>query len=475
MVLVLAACSLALREARHAFDAEGRAMMARMAGIAASNPDDAQRALALAAHLHPGMRVEWRAGADSWHAAGTDPAMMAAPRLFTDGTPDALHLYLDTLPLAQRRTSIYAWGAAATAMIIAAAALLILQLERLGIRPLRRLAGHLTAPDPRAARELALIGERIDRLEQQRAQSRQALQQLALEAIRYQAGANWASTDRARFLAVVGDRLRQPLQAMALFTDSLQRAGTLQTHDQAIVRVQQCAQAMRALLDELSMHARLSADVIITQAVPVGIDEVFEAVHREVAGNAKALAVELRWRGSGRVAITDPAMLQCMLEHLVHNAIDASPQGRVLVACRRHRDGVRIEVRDSGVGITRLHQAKVFDEFFQLSDGSQRRERKLGLGLSICARIASLLGSRILVRSELGRGSVFWFHLPGAPVADIAHGQDHLIDQRRKKTPTSTRRQSGPTWQPAHRWNPLPARPVPDPGPPDRYRPTSSD
>jgi CheY-like chemotaxis protein len=104
--------------------------------------------------------------------------------------------------------------------------------------------------------------------------------------------------------------------------------------------------------------------------------------------------------------------------NLVANALRHAPAGgTVLVAARRSRaDGnnVRIEVRDNGVGIAPIHQGRIFEEFYQVANTERDRRRGFGLGLAICARIATLLGTRITVRSALQAGSTFALTVPAA-------------------------------------------------------------
>jgi CheY-like chemotaxis protein len=114
-------------------------------------------------------------------------------------------------------------------------------------------------------------------------------------------------------------------------------------------------------------------------------------------------------------------MLARLLGNLVDNAIKYTPSGTVLVCARHVTPGAwRIEVRDSGVGIDARHQAQVFEEFFQVDNPGRDRSRGLGLGLSLVASMAQVMGSRIQVRTAPGRGSTFSLVLDktAAPPAD---------------------------------------------------------
>lgn len=418
IALTLAAGMLLSRAEVLDFDRYARELAAQAAAL----PPDQDAVLVAPMPL----RIERRDGAGLWTDDGIALAGLHAPRLYAGGTPATVRLYLDTAGL-QSRLARIRWGAAlvVVATVLLSAALLH-RLERLVLLPLRALLdGTPGAPLP--AHELRALDARLTGLQQEIETSRQALRQQTREAVRFHTGASAATRARAQFLGVVGDRLRQPLQAMTLFIGSLQREAGPATQRQAVDRLQSCVRSVRALLDELLLHARLDAGVVQMQSATVAVAALLDALRSEATARAAEQGVELRWRGGDASLLADPDMLACLLGHLIDNAIQASPRGRVLVAARRRRDGIRLEVRDSGTGIAQLHQARIFDDFFQLVGGAGRRENRLGLGLSICARIAALLGTRIELRSQLGHGSVFWLDLPRISATSSTHSDNNAI------------------------------------------------
>jgi signal transduction histidine kinase len=97
---------------------------------------------------------------------------------------------------------------------------------------------------------------------------------------------------------------------------------------------------------------------------------------------------------------------------MVSNAIRYTHQGIVNVYCRREAGDLRITVQDSGIGIAPDQLAGIFDEFYRVEKDPASRNGSLGLGLSIVERSANLLGTKVEVESELGRGSSFSFVVP---------------------------------------------------------------
>ena len=98
-------------------------------------------------------------------------------------------------------------------------------------------------------------------------------------------------------------------------------------------------------------------------------------------------------------------MLEAMLRNLLSNAIRYTDRGTILLGCRRSGDKIRIEVWDSGIGISQHQMGLIFQEYYQSADGAERGG--LGLGLAIVRRIGKMLEHRIDVRSTPGKGTVF--------------------------------------------------------------------
>jgi CheY-like chemotaxis protein/anti-sigma regulatory factor (Ser/Thr protein kinase) len=123
-----------------------------------------------------------------------------------------------------------------------------------------------------------------------------------------------------------------------------------------------------------------------------------------------------------QIVETDWRLLHRVLQNLLANAIRYTRVGGVLMGARRAGDRVRIQVVDTGIGISRKHQLLAFKEFQRFATGPDA-ERGLGLGLSIVQRISRVLDHPVSLRSQLGRGTVFTVEVPQSlapPVATVA-------------------------------------------------------
>ncbi len=126
-----------------------------------------------------------------------------------------------------------------------------------------------------------------------------------------------------------------------------------------------------------------------------------------LAATERGITIDFVVDGAGNREV-DAASLEVVLRNLLNNAIGHSPDGsRIEVRVMSTEEGERIEVEDRGEGIASEHQALIFDRLWRADPARSRNQSRFGLGLPIAKRHAELLGARLEVRSELGRGSIF--------------------------------------------------------------------
>jgi signal transduction histidine kinase/Na+/proline symporter len=263
--------------------------------------------------------------------------------------------------------------------------------------------GYLTSftdiTDDAAVREE--LERTLDQLEQRVADRTQELR----EANRRLAD---AGRDKTRFLAAASHDLLQPLHAARLFNSALDRqlegpAKALSARvDRSIVGAEEL---LRALLD----ISKLDAGGIQPNPEPVALDSLVLDIAENMRPQATEKGLFLRTGPLTGVVETDPGLLRSILQNLVANAVRYTVNGGVLIGVRRRGSFLRIDVCDTGVGIPVDRQRDVFGEFTRLG---QVEAEGLGLGLAIVERIARLLGARIELSSQEGRGSRFSVLLP---------------------------------------------------------------
>jgi two-component system, sensor histidine kinase len=240
---------------------------------------------------------------------------------------------------------------------------------------------------------------------------RKRVEQALKEARREAEHANLA---KSRFLATASHDLRQPLQTLGLLNGALRRMVTDTDCRDVLEQQDQAVDAMSRLLNALLDISKLESGAIKLELTDFEIAPLFEEMRREFAGIAASKGLRLSIDSPRELAHSDPALIGQVLRNLVSNAIKYTPAGSVELRCMRRDTGLRIEVRDTGVGIAADQASLIFDEFYQVGVSPNSSRDGYGLGLSIVQRVARLLEFKIEVSSVPGIGSVFAFELPSA-------------------------------------------------------------
>ena len=237
------------------------------------------------------------------------------------------------------------------------------------------------------------------------------------------AKADEANVSKSKFLAAASHDLRQPLQSALLFAGVLHRYVGDERGRGPLLSLERALDTLKNLLDSLLDVSRLDAGVIVPQFadLPLGplLDEI-QAAYAPIAAS-KGLEFGVEQPCAPLAVRSDRLLLGRMLRNLVENAIRYTEQGHVCIDCVPTPDGVSIRVRDSGIGISAEHLAKVFEEFHQVGNPERDRSQGLGLGLAIVQRLSRLLHHPVHVRSEPGQGSTFSIEVPAAaePLAEL--------------------------------------------------------
>jgi PAS domain S-box-containing protein len=226
--------------------------------------------------------------------------------------------------------------------------------------------------------------------------------------------AETANLAKTRFLAAVSHDLRQPMQAISLFVDALSQMTEDEKACNVLENIRLCLLNGNELLDDLVDISRLDAGVVIPKLRDLAIADIFESLERSFSTVASERGLQLTFVPTSQFCTSDPVILTRILQNLISNAIRYTPEGRVLVGCRRRGERISIQVWDTGIGITTEHMNQIFEEFYQIHNPQRDRRQGVGLGLAIVKRQAKLLGAEIEARSWPNRGSSFGVVLPQA-------------------------------------------------------------
>lgn len=284
--------------------------------------------------------------------------------------------------------------------------------------------------------DLRRLGDGVNRMAA-RIASAHAEMQREIEAATHElrqkrADAEQANIAKTRFLAAASHDLRQPIHALGLFVDLLARKPHEPQTAHLVQRIGQSVETIGSLLDSLLDISRLDAGALSPEPRVLPVQTLFDRLG-DATAEAEQKGLRLRIRPSRLWIRSDPMLLERVLRNLLANALRYTPRGGILVAGRRRGGALRIEVRDSGIGIDAASQELVFHEFVQLDNPERNRDKGLGLGLAIVARLGRLLGHPVGLRSAPGRGSVFWIEVPLAvPTTggDAPAAQEGAVDGR---------------------------------------------
>jgi signal transduction histidine kinase len=223
------------------------------------------------------------------------------------------------------------------------------------------------------------------------------------------------SQAKTRLLAAASHDLRQPLYALALFSDGLARGETDPARLERIRHVRDCVASLDQLFAELLNISQIDAGVLQPRWSDFALDRVLDDVSRNFRPVAEERHLRLVVRHTDLWVHSDYFMLVRIVGNLVANALRHTHQGGVLVAARRRAAGVRIDVVDTGVGIEPVHQQRIFEEFYQVEPADRAAGLGLGLGLTTVQRLADLLGAGVRLTSTPGRGTWVRVELPYTP------------------------------------------------------------
>ena len=228
-----------------------------------------------------------------------------------------------------------------------------------------------------------------------------------------------ASQQVTKFMATLSHELRTPLQGLSGYTDvlDLEIQGPLTAEQRATVRhMQRGLQHVLNLVGGVLSLLRAEAGQAEYLFEDVPLDELLGFVDELTAPQRMAKHLTSVRRGPAGVAVrADPAKLRQILLNVVSNAIKFTPDGgTITTVCARDGNNVRIEISDTGPGISDDQLERIFQPFIQVAHGAMPAAEGTGLGLTISREYARGMGGDLRVASEPGTGSTFILLLPHA-------------------------------------------------------------
>ena len=215
------------------------------------------------------------------------------------------------------------------------------------------------------------------------------------------------------FLANISHEMRTPLNSIIGFTELLKKTNLNQTQKNYLKYIEESSKFLLDIVNEILDFSKIEANKLPIEKIPANIYENIMETYHLVLPLAKKKGIELILdiKNLNEGYIFDPIRLKQILTNLLTNAIKFTDKGFVKLQI----DGLNFKIIDTGIGIEKSKLEKIFNPFEQAEANITRKYGGTGLGLSITKKLIELLGGKIKVTSEVGKGTIFEFSLDLEP------------------------------------------------------------
>ncbi|WP_271067523.1 EAL domain-containing protein [Caulobacter sp. NIBR1757] len=224
-----------------------------------------------------------------------------------------------------------------------------------------------------------------------------------------------ANAAKSDFLATMSHEIRTPMNGIMVMAEML-AAGELPARQRRFAEViAKSGSSLLAIINDILDFSKIEAGKMELEAAPVDPAEIVEDVASLFWERARSKGLDIAAYvdpATPARVMGDPTRLRQVVGNLVNNAIKFTETGGVMITVEPYEGGIRLRVRDSGIGIAPDKIGSLFGAFTQADQSITRRFGGTGLGLAICKRLVEAMGGEIEVASEVGRGSVFGFSAP---------------------------------------------------------------
>lgn len=228
--------------------------------------------------------------------------------------------------------------------------------------------------------------------------------------------------ERDEFISVVSHELRTPIAisegniSNAIFI--AEKTGDIATIKKALKEAHNQVLFLADMINDLSTLSRAERGVLKIEPEQINVHDLVTELASNYTPDAAAKRLKINVELDPKLELLSSSKLYVreVLQNFITNALKYTQRGSVTIVARRHVKGVEFQIIDTGIGISKNDQTKIFDKFFRSEDYRTRETNGTGLGLYVTMKLARLLGAKVSFKSELNHGSAFTIVIPNFAV-----------------------------------------------------------
>lgn len=228
---------------------------------------------------------------------------------------------------------------------------------------------------------------------------------------------------KSAFLANMSHEVRTPMNGILGFTKLLLKPDlSSEEKDSYINIVHKSGQRMLNTVNDIVEMSKIEAGLVDINEEETDFNKharhILDLFSSEAENKGLKISAEELLAENDKILNTDPHKLDTILANLIKNAIKYTSKGSISLKCHRKGNEIECAIADTGIGIPKNRHKAIFEHFTQADIEDKNAYEGVGLGLSVCKAYVEMLGGKISVESEEGKGSIFYFTLPYAEKLD---------------------------------------------------------